>query len=70
VAISDRERTLNYRRRMRAAGFRPVQIWVPDVSRPGFTATLQHQVALLKDQPEEQEALDLIEAVQDTGDWT
>ena len=29
-------RMAGYRARMRAAGLRPVQIWVPDVRAPGF----------------------------------
>ena len=67
---SERERTAGYRRRMRAAGLRPVQIWVPDTSRPGFAESLRRQVGRLQGQPEESEALDFIESAQDTRDWT
>ena len=34
-----------YRQRMRAAGLRPVQIWVPDTRAPGFAETCQRQAA-------------------------
>ncbi len=37
------ERMQNYRRRMRAAGLRPVQIWVPDTRAPAFVETCRRQ---------------------------
>jgi hypothetical protein len=33
----------NYRKRMRAAGLRPVQIWVPDSRAPDFAEKCRHQ---------------------------
>ena len=33
-----RERVRSYRVRMRAAGMRPIQIWVPDTRSPAFRA--------------------------------
>ena len=33
-----RERVRNHRVRMRAAGMRPIQIWVPDTRSPAFRA--------------------------------
>ena len=32
---------------MRAAGLRPVQIWVPDTRRPGFAAECRRQALLI-----------------------
>jgi len=32
---------------MRAAGLRPVQIWVPDTRRPDFAAECRRQAALV-----------------------
>lgn len=66
---SERERTEAYRGRMRALGLRPVQVWVPDIHRPGFAEEVRRQVALLRGQAEEEEALDFIEAAQDTRGW-
>ena len=66
---SERERTEAYRGRMRALGLRPVQVWVPDTTRPGFAREVRRQVALLRDQAEEDEALDFIEAAQDSRGW-
>lgn len=33
----------DYRQRMRAAGLRPVQIWVPDSRAPGFAEKCHQQ---------------------------
>ena len=37
------ERVQRYRDGLRAQGLRPVQIWVPDVRRPGFEAECRRQ---------------------------
>jgi DNA-binding LacI/PurR family transcriptional regulator len=39
------ERVGSYRRRLRAQGLRPVQIWVPDVRSPEFSAEAHRQAA-------------------------
>ena len=41
------ERVQKRRDAMRAAGLRPVQIWVPDTRRPGFSAECRRQSALV-----------------------
>lgn len=41
------ERVQKRRAAMRAAGLRPVQIWVPDTRRPGFAAECRRQAALV-----------------------
>jgi hypothetical protein len=50
-----------HRRRLRQAGLRPVQIWVPDVKARGFAARLKRQVAGL-DAAHERDTLRFIEA--------
>ena len=66
--LPDSARARSYRDRMRAAGLRQVQVWVPDTKAPSFARKLRRQIALLQGKPEEHEALDLIEALQDTAD--
>ncbi len=39
------QRVGNYRQRLRAQGLRPVQIWVPDVRSPEFSAEAHRQSA-------------------------
>lgn len=40
---SPARRMARYRQRMRAAGLRPVQIWVPDTRAPDFAEKCQRQ---------------------------
>ncbi|GJE60987.1 antitoxin MazE family protein [Methylobacterium trifolii] len=56
-------RMATYRQRMRAAGLRPVQIWVPDTRAPGFAEACRAQAAAIAaDDPGGEEALRFIEA--------
>jgi len=58
-----------HREGLRAAGLRPVQIWVPDARRPGFTEECRRQSHVLAGDPHERETLDWIEAISDTDGW-
>ncbi|MDR0273750.1 MAG: antitoxin MazE family protein [Burkholderiaceae bacterium] len=40
--------TVRHRQRMRAAGLRPVQFWVPDTRSPEFAARVRRQCQSLK----------------------
>ena len=42
---SSRTRTARYRTRLRTLGLRPVQIWVPDTTRPGFAEAARQECA-------------------------
>lgn len=69
MATPGSERVQKRREALRAAGLRPVQIWVPDTRQPGFAAECRRQSALLTADPQEDETLDWIERVADTQDW-
>jgi Protein of unknown function (DUF3018) len=62
-------RVQRYRDKMRAAGFKPVTIWVPDPNRPGFAEEVRRQCLLLKGDPQEAQILTEIEALTDFDDW-
>ena len=62
-----REKMKAYRARLRAAGLRPVQIWVPDTRAKNFAAEARRQSLLVSNRPDEQDALDFIESAADTG---
>ena len=64
------ERVKRHRDGLRAAGLRPVQIWVPDTRRPGFAEECRRQSLSLRDDPHEREILDWIATVSDTEGWT
>ncbi len=44
---SNAERGRASRDKLRAAGLRPVQIWIPDTTTPGFAAEAARQARLL-----------------------
>jgi hypothetical protein len=50
--VPPRKRVADYRQRMRAAGLRQVQIWVPDTRAPGFAEQCRKQArAIARDDP-------------------
>jgi hypothetical protein len=58
---SSQEKVSAYRRRLRAQGLRPIQIWVPDVRSPGFKAQAHRQslaVATSRHADEDQSFID------------
>lgn len=69
MAASVTERVGRYRASLREAGLRPVQIWVPDVRRPGFAEECRRQSQLLQEDPQEQEILDWLEQAADRDGW-
>ena len=57
------ERVSEYRKRMRERGFRPLQIWVPDVRRPGFAEEAARQSAVVSQSPTAREDQSFVEEI-------
>jgi hypothetical protein len=70
MTLSSREKMQRYRDRLKDAGLRPVQIWVPDTRSKNFAAEVRRQSLLVSDSPDESEVMDFIDAVADTDNWT
>lgn len=66
---SSAKRVAQHRAALRAQGLRPVQIWVPDVRRPGFAEECRRWSESLRDDPAEADVMDWIEAVSDRTGW-
>jgi hypothetical protein len=47
MSTPTRQRVRKHREAMRAAGLRPVQIWVPDTRRPGFAEECRRQAMIV-----------------------
>ena len=62
------ERVRAHRQQLRAAGLRPVQIWVPDTRKPGFAEECARQSRVVRDSKHEGEMLDFIEQAFDLGE--
>lgn len=54
---------------LRLAGFRPIQLWVPDTRRPSFVKESHRQSALLCGDSQESEVLTWIESATDSEGW-
>ena len=63
------KRVQKHREKLRRAGLRPVQIWVPDARRPGFAEECRRQSMMLLNDPHETEIMSWIETVADTEGW-
>lgn len=62
-------RVQKHRAGLRAAGMRPVQIWVPDTRRKDFADECRRQSLALRGDPQEAETLAWLEAAADTEGW-
>ncbi|MCG2621813.1 antitoxin MazE family protein [Arthrobacter sp. I2-34] len=58
-----RARVSEDRRRMRGQGYRPIQIWVPDVRAQGFSAEAHRQAAAVAAAERDSDDQAFIEAV-------
>jgi len=63
------ERVRKHRAKMRRAGMKLVQIWVPDPAQPGFAEEVRRQCLRVRDDPQEKQILAEIEAVADFEGW-
>lgn len=62
-------RVQKHRDALRAAGLRPIQIWVPDTRRADFADECRRQCLVVRNDPQEAEVMAWLDAVADTKDW-
>jgi hypothetical protein len=67
---SEFEKFRRYRESRKAQGLRLLRVWVTDPRTPAFRRKAKRQAALLRDAPEEGEALAFIEKNLDGDGWT
>ncbi len=60
------ERVQKHRKALRAAGLRPIQIWVPDVRSKSFATQARRQSLAIARSAQEQDDLAFIESI---ADW-
>lgn len=61
--MSVRLRVDAHRRRMRARGYRPLQIWVPDVRTEAFAAEARRQATNLAEADRHTDDQDFVDAI-------
>ena len=62
-----RERVQTHRNRLRAAGLKPVQIWVPDPMAPGFADECRRQSLMIQNDLTEMHDLEMLAHI---ADWS
>jgi len=63
-----KQRVQTHRNRLRAAGLKPVQIWVPDPKAPGFAAECRRQSLIIQSDLEEMSDLEMLAEIADWGE--
>jgi len=69
MKTSSAARVQRHRAGLRAAGLRPVQIWVPDTRSVGFAEECRRQSLMLRDDAHEAETLAWLADAADTDGW-
>ena len=69
MATGSSERVEKHRQSLRAAGLRPVQLWVPDTRSVAFAAECRLQSERVHVDPRDGESTDWLEQVADTDGW-
>ncbi len=62
-------RVRKHRKALRAAGLRPVQLWLPDTSSMSFRRKCKRESLSLANDPHEAEVLGWMAEVADTDGW-
>lgn len=63
------KRVRKHREKMKAAGLKPVTIWLPDVNAPGYREEIRRQCLILNNDPQEQRILAETEQWFDPEGW-
>jgi len=63
-----KDRVAEHRKRLRAQGLRPIQIWVPDVRSSAFTQEASRQSSLVAQDSSHTDDQDFVESISTTWD--
>ena len=61
------KRVQKHRDKMKAAGFKPVTIWVPDVNAPGFNEKIAREIELINNSADEKLILEQLSNIEIEG---
>ena len=62
-------RVRRHREKMKAAGLKPVTIWVPDVNAPGYREALARDIARINADEESTRVMEDMLELADFSDW-
>jgi AmiR/NasT family two-component response regulator len=69
VMADGAKRVQKHRDKMRAAGLKPVTIWVPDVNAPGFKEQIARDIAIINADADSHLVMEQMLSVADFSDW-
>jgi len=61
--LTSSQKMKQYRARMREAGLRPVQLWIPDLRSPRMESEFRRQCLLASQGPDEESVMAFLDAV-------
>jgi Protein of unknown function (DUF3018) len=61
------KRIQKHRDKMKAAGLKPVTIWVPDVNAPGYAEQLAREIEIINNSPDEKLLLEQLSNIEIEG---
>lgn len=61
------ERVRKHREKMKAAGLKPVTIWVPDVNSPEYREQVARAIEIINNSPEEKQILEELSSIEIDG---
>ncbi len=67
---SSTKRVATYRERMRARGYRQIQMWVRDTRNPDFVEECRLWALARRNDPHERQILDELDLLADRDGWT
>ena len=63
------KRVRKHREKMKAAGLKPVTIWVPDANAPGYKEQLARDIAIINADADSMLVIEQMLSVADFSDW-
>jgi hypothetical protein len=69
MGLNSAQKMRQYRNRMKAAGLRPIQLWVPDVRSRKIVEEVRKQSIRVSSDPREGTVMDFVESVMDREGW-
>ena len=69
MGLNSAQKMRQYRTRLRAAGLRPIQLWVPDTRSPKIIDAVRKQSLRASSDSRDPQIMDFIESVMDHEEW-
>jgi hypothetical protein len=63
------KRVKKHRDKLRAAGLKPIQLWVWDTSRPGFAEQVRRECELINASADSERVMDEMLSISDFSGW-